>query len=228
MWNLEDKSLFRSGALGEMRTAGIELADTVVDTAIGAFQPNENENVINEIVRFREFIKGVSFKLRHAELEKLTVSITMPAGEGSVTLALAADLRPIDDNGVIGMLNDAEIAASSVAMVKQLFGVLATVRQNASNIQPKPQQQQQTNGKSGSEEQTHTAQSVTIENYNGKKRFRIKAGWFMAYGAPVYEEVLKACGYENLLTMEPGEYPFVHPITVKVDENKKPKVVAIN
>lgn len=228
MWNLEDKQLFKSGALGELRTAKIELAETVVDAAVDAFQPNEEENVINEIVRFREFIKGMSFKLRHADLERLTVSLSVPAGDGTISIGLTGNLQPLNrETGEFASLSDAEIAASSVAMVKQLFSVLGTIRQNAPAIQPRQQQQQQ-NGNGGATEQQHKAEKLVVENYNGKSRFRIKAGWFMAFGAPVYEEVLKACGYENVLNFAPGEYDFKHDITVKVDENKKPKVIAIN
>lgn len=221
-WNLDEKQLFRSGALGEMRgNKTIDNPELLLDTAVSAFAPNEEGTVVDELMRFREYIKTVSFKVQMFTADEMSVGIQMPAGDGYISLGLRASLFKAGEAGETIPPTQTEIDMTAVNLLKTLLSASKAVQTAAPNLGMNGATK--SNDKSSDEVvvEQHDSDSIEVGTWKGKTTYKIRAGWFTQFGASVYPETLKACGFESVLLLPVGTtQEFKHKITVHVKDGK--------
>ncbi len=232
MWNLDDKSLFRTGALSEMkRNKNIDAPEMFLDAAVAQFMPDEERAVVEEIARFMNWIKDIEYHVDRFDPHEISVGLQLPAGNGFITLALRASTLAYNEDGSIRETSQESVDVSAVMMLKKLISTYHAVADAVGNLQlsgaTRPTDGSSTTRSDGVEIQEHDAESLEIGSFNGKKTFRIRGGWFTQYGAAVYPETLKACGYGAVVDLPVGApQPFAHKISVEVKAGK-PKVIRI-
>jgi hypothetical protein len=230
MWNLEDKSLFRSGAMGALRgNHNIDAPEMFLDTAISNFMPNEEQTPVMEIMRFVEFIKDVVYKVTTFPAHELTVALQFPAGDGTIGVSQRASILQFNKEGETIETEQASIDVTAVKMLKSLMQNYTALQAAAGALAAAPSAG---NPKSdGADDaptlEEHEADTLEVGEWKGKKTYRIRAGWFSQYGAAVYPETLKACGYGSIVDAPLGSREFKHHIQVAVKDGK-PKVVKIS
>lgn len=213
-----------------MRTVKkIDNPELFVETAIDLFKPNEDTAVITELVRFNEWIETIEFKQREFPAEKLIVTLTAQAGQGSVSIALQADLSYLESEHLV-YANDTEIDMAAVALFKKCFHAYTSIQISLPHIagpNGKPADDQGANPTSNEvTKETHEAYELEVGNWKGKKTYRIRAGWFSQYGAAVYPETLRTSKLAEYVSRDIGVYPIHNTIDVEVKDGK-PKVIAI-
>jgi hypothetical protein len=244
MWNPENQSLFRAGALGVLRSQGqVDGPEFMVDELIAAFKPDQQRTVAEELERFKAFASQIESRIEPLPLDRLEVRV-VSAGQPRIQLGLSASAYEIDADGKYVSANPRTLAGSAAKMLNTLLGILATLPSataaTTSSV-PKPATggsgltsfvEPAANQKTGSAfspmMEQHDAESIERSIYDGKDTFRVRAGWFSKFGAAVYPEVLRRAGLlewaEQLPVGQPQ--PFRYRIEVEVRYGKL-KVVQI-
>jgi len=210
----------------------IDAPEMFLDAALAQFLPDENRTPVEEIVRFMEFIKDVEYRVSRYDPHELSVGVQMPAGEGTISLALRANMLTFDKDANPIPPEQASIDVSAVAMLKALILTAHAVSSAATNLNLAGSNNSGA-GSSASNDNSvlieeHEADTLEVGTWKGQRTFRIRAGWFSQYGAAVYAETLKACGYGDVVELPSGtQMSFKHHITVQVKDGK-PKVVKIS
>lgn len=221
-WNLDEKQLFRSGALGEMRKNGtIDNPELMLDTAIDTFVPNEDISVVDELMRFRGFIGEVKFNVTMFPACEMSIGIQAPAGEGFISVGLRANLSKFDDKAQEIAPTQTEIDMTAVNLLKSALSALKAVQVAAPNLGMNGATKSNTPPDSEVVVEQHDSESIEVGTWKGKTTYKIRAGWFTQFGASVYPETLKACGFADVLALPVGTTSeFKHKITVHVKDGK--------
>lgn len=223
-WTEQDLVSFRAACDALLIAAYHEEAAAISDGIYGLFfegHTDDNIDPIDCIMEFRGwFRENVNvFRVDGALPRSITVTVTAPAGSGTVSIALEASLydgeTPLSD------------AARRVTISK--FIHMGMEHLKALNMTPaKPAQPAQQTAAPILE--TLQADGLSIVNTQGKNTYRVRAGWFSKFGAPCYPETFQAAGLASVLTLAPGDYDFKWPIQVEIKDvngKKQVKVVKI-
>lgn len=181
---------------------------------------DENADVIDCIMNFRSWFRenANAFRVDGNIPRSVTVTVSAPAGQGTIAIAFEASLFDGETP-----LSDAARRVTISGMVKMGMEHLKALKPAAPAQPAQPQTPM-------SPVERMQADGLSIANQNGKTYYRVRAGWFAKYGAPVYEETLKAAGLAEVLTLAPGDYDFKWPVDVEIKDvngKKQPKITKI-
>lgn len=245
-----DITLFDNAAMGIFKAKHPDipvLHSDVWDEVLAQFKVNDlnPDGAVGELNRFSEWIVNWKLNVHTAMIDRIVITLSVPMGGGFLNVELQAafpitfgDEGGVETEATPKMINDTAVKLGRQVMQTfthmQTYGIAlkaSDMRPNDNGkgamTPPPPTQitQAQNNREIGSVE-TVTAAQLVVGSSDGKTTYRIKAAWFMPYGAPVYEETFKAAGIDI------AQYPIgVHPFTRTVDvmrvTDKKIKIIKI-
>jgi hypothetical protein len=211
--------LFNSAALGELRGKFGKQADMIAAGILAEFGPDTSRTVVDEVLRFREWLRGYSFAAEIAPAEKLTIGVTAPIGGGAVLIQLQADLTFLADDGSIREAKPIEIVMTASSLLGQCMDVYKAVRQSGASQDAPPAQhstQPSTNGQNGNTPGERVeVTTLVISNEKGQKRFKVKGGGYQKFGLSVYPERL----LEGWDALDYGEWQ-IGPLWCRTDGKK--------
>lgn len=179
--------LFRGSAMGEMRGKFGAAADVILDGVIAEFGPDRQSTVVDEVLRFREWLRSYSYSAEVLPAEKLHISITVPLGSGQVTIGLDADLSIVTDAGEFRECKPVELMLTANSLMSQCMAVYKQLRGGDAPVKQPPA----TDGRLPDGERVHVT-TLVISNEKGQKRYKVKGGTYTKYGLAVYPERLPA------------------------------------
>jgi hypothetical protein len=239
-WNEQEQQVFMSAAnvmIGQ-RFGGT--AAIVRREVVNTFTDKLGDSIlmVDALVQFQKWLpdNAVAFEIETAEPGRLSITVTAPAGAGTVSVTLDASL--ISADGLI--MGAASRRATVTNLVSMGLVHMADIRamypangqSKPTGSQPAPEGKPKLAKKEAKPEiERHTASGFVVKQDGEKLYMRVRAGWFEKFGAPIYPEVLQEAGLDEYLDLEPGEYDFNYVVDAEVTPQaggkKQVKIVKI-
>lgn len=229
--------LFTSMAMAAFKNAHPSLPiphEELWGDVLEAFSFNPDADYTDEIKRFIDWIPTWKFAVVLPSTDRISVTLQVPFMGGYVNIGLQAGFAiTFGENGIPETEASQQlINATTVDLFRKTHAAYQYLKNNAElgalpetkppmSVSQTPQSQQ-----NGTTEQFQATEMV-VNVTDGVKQVRIKAGWFMQYGAPCYEEVLTAAGID-LNTLAVGKHQFNRRVTVQKNSAGKPKIIRID
>lgn len=230
-----DETMFKTIAMEIFKKAKPDLPakhEEVFEEVMTAFKPNPVDNVLTEeVMNFEHFIKSWKFNVDMGQIDRVSVSLQIPMGQGFANIGLSAGF-PVQFAEGDGMIETSATQASINATIRDLMNkifVSYTGLKSFDGFGGKDNgalSQSNASAPPANNAERHTSESIVCNVQEGKRQYRIRAGWFKQYGAAVYEEVLLAAGIDPQ-SIANTSTPFVRQIDVVKNEKNQPKVVKI-
>lgn len=244
-----DMALFDNAAMGIFKAKHQDLPvlhSDIWDEVLEQFKVNDlnPDGAVGELNRFALWIVTWKLDIHTAMIDRIKISLQVPMGSGFMSIQLEAGF-PItfgEEGGIETEATPKMINDTAIKLSKQVFSTFEHIQKfgkvsaapttspaqspqsSAMNTQPSPAQSSN-NREVGSVERV-VVDSLVVGSADGKTNYRLKGGWFQAYGAPVYPETFAAAGID-VSGYPIGVHPFPRTVDVQRVTDKKIKVIKI-